>query len=80
MSYIQLLYGVVNTEKQIKLDLPRNYCAAQYFKQLPYLSDTTNPIFQKLVINTLNNRVDLQKYALDICYIIKIRKFLNLHR
>ena len=64
MSYIQLPYGVVDKEKQMKLDLPRNYGAAQYFKQLPYLSDTNNPTFQNLVINTLYNGVDLQKYAL----------------
>ena len=64
MSFIQLPFGVVNKEKQIKLDLPRNYGAAQYFKQLPYLSDTNNPTFQNLVINTLYNGVDLQKYAL----------------
>ena len=64
MSFIQLPYGVVNKKKQIKLDLPRNYDAAQYFKQLPYLSDTNNPTFQNLVINTLYNGVDLQKYAL----------------
>ena len=49
----------VNKEKQVKVDLPRNYAAAQYFKQLPYLSDTNNPTFQNSVINTLNNRVDL---------------------
>ena len=64
MSCIQLPHGVVNKEKQIKLDLPRNYGTAQYFKQLPYLSDTNNPKFQNSVINTFNNTVDLQKYAL----------------
>ena len=64
MSYIQLPFGVVNKEKQIKLDLPRSYGAAQNFKQLPYSSDINNPTFQNSVINTLNNRVDLQKYAL----------------
>ena len=64
MSYVLLPYGVFNKETQMKLDLPRNYGAAQYFKQLPYLFDTNNPTFQNLLINTLDNRVDLQKYAL----------------
>ena len=39
ISYIQLPHGVVNKEKQVKLDLPRNYGAAQYLNSfLIYLT------------------------------------------
>ena len=64
MSYIQLLYGIVNKEKQIKFNLPKNYSASQYIKRLPYLSNTNDPAFQNSIIDTLNNRADLQKYLL----------------
>ena len=64
MSYIQLLYGVVNKEKQAKLTLPKNYGASQYFNRLHYLSDTNDPAFQNSIIDTLNSRADLWKYLL----------------
>ena len=64
MFYIQLLYGVVNKEKQIKLNLPNYYGASQYFNRLPYLSNTNDPAFQNSIIDTLNSRADLQKYLL----------------
>ena len=59
MSYIQSPYGVVNKEKQIKLNLPKNYGASQYFNKLP-----GDPAFQNSKFNTLNSRADLQKYLL----------------
>ena len=64
MSYIQLPYGVVNEEKQIKLNLPKNYSVSQYVNKLPYLSNTNNPAFQNLITDTLNNRAYLRKYLL----------------
>ena len=64
MSYIQLPYGVVNKEKQIKLNLPKNYGASQYFNKLPYLSNTGDPAFQNSIIDTLNSRANLRKYLL----------------
>ena len=59
MSYIQLLYGVVNKEKQTKLTLPKNCGASQYFNRLHYLSNTNDPVFQNSIIDTLNSRADL---------------------
>ena len=50
MSYIQLPYAVVNKEKQIKLNLAKNYGASQYFNRLPYLSNTNDPAFQNSII------------------------------
>ena len=64
MFYIKLPYGMVNKEKQIKLNLPKNYRASQYFNKLPYLSNTGHPAFQNSIIDTLNSRADLQKYLL----------------
>ena len=61
MTYIQLPYGVANKEKQIKLNLPKNYGASQYFNKLPYLSNTGDPAFQTPVIDNLKSRADLQK-------------------
>ena len=64
MSYIQLPYGVVNDERQAKLNLPKNYGASQYFKKLPYLYNTNDPDFQNSIADTSNNRADLRKYLL----------------
>ena len=64
MSYIQLPYGVVNDERQAKLNLRKNYGASQYFKKLPYLFNKNDPDFQNSIVDTLNNRADLQKYLL----------------
>ena len=64
MSYIQLSYGVVNDGRQAKLNLPKNYGASQHFKKLPYLCNTSDPDFQNSIVDTLNNRADLQKNLL----------------
>ena len=59
-----LPYGVVNDRRQAKLNLPKNYGASQHFKKLPYLYNTNDPDFQNSIVDTLNNRADLQKYLL----------------
>ena len=64
MSYIRLPYGVVNDERQTKLNLPKNYGASQYFKKLPSLYNTNDPDFQNSIADTSNNRADLRKYLL----------------
>ena len=64
MSYIQLPYGVVNDERQAKLNLRKTYDASQYFKKFPYLYNTNDPDFQNSIADTLNNRADLRKYLL----------------
>ena len=58
---VALPYGVVNKEKQIKLNLSKNYGVSQYFNKLPYLSNIGDPVFQNSIIDTLNGRADLQK-------------------
>ena len=35
MSYVSLPIGLIRKDKQIKLDLPKNYAASQYIKGLP---------------------------------------------
>ena len=64
MSYIQLPYGVVNKEKQVKLNLPKKYGVSQYFNKLPYLLNTNDLAFQKSIVDNLNSRTDLRKYFL----------------
>ena len=61
MPYIQLRYGVVNDERQATLNLPENYGGSQYFKKCPYLYSTNDPDFENSIVDTLNNRADLQK-------------------
>ena len=57
MTYIQLPYGVADDNKaKIKLSLPRNYRAGEYFKKLPYLNHVKDPAFQNSVVDIVNNR------------------------
>ena len=54
---------MIQKDKQIKLDLPKNYAASQYKKRLLYIEiEDTN--FQNKIIDLVNNRTDLQKYLL----------------
>ena len=63
MSYVSLPFGLILKDKQIKLDLPKNYAASQYKKRLLYIEiEDTN--FQNKIIDLVNNRTDLQKYLL----------------
>ena len=63
MSYVSLPYRLIQKDKQIKLDLPKNYAASQYKKRLLYIeNEDTN--FQNKIIDLVNNRTDLQKYLL----------------
>ena len=63
MSYVSLPFGLIQKDKQIKLDLPKNYAACQYIKRLPYIEhEDTN--FQNKIIDLFNNCTDLQKYLL----------------
>ena len=59
MSYVSLPFGLIQKDKQIKLDLPKNYAASR----LPYIeNEDTN--FQNKIIDLVNNRTDLPKYLL----------------
>ena len=59
MSYISLPFGLVRKEKNIKLDLPKNYGTSQYIKRLPYIRNE-DPSFQNSIIDIINNRSDLK--------------------
>ena len=63
MSYVSLPFGLIQKDKQIKLDLPKNYAAYQYIKHLPYI-ENEDANFQNKIIDLVNNRTDLQKYLL----------------
>ena len=71
MSCIQLSYGVVEDNKaKINLNLPRNDRDGVHFKELPYLNDINDPVFQNSVVDIVNNRDDLRKSLLvtsNIC-------------
>ena len=63
MSYVSLPLGLIQKDKQIKLNLPKNYAASHYIKRLPYIeNEDTN--FQNKIIDLVNSRTDLQKYLL----------------
>ena len=63
MPYVSLPFGLIQKDKQIKLDLPKHYAASQYIKRLPYIeNEDTN--FQNKIIDLVNNHTDLQKYLL----------------
>ena len=39
MSYIQLPYGLVNSNEQIQFNLPKNYEESQYIKRVLYITN-----------------------------------------
>ena len=54
---------MIQKDKQIKLDIPKNYAASEDIKRLLYIeNEDTN--FQNKIIDLVNNRTDLQKYLL----------------
>ena len=63
MSYVSLLFGLIQKDKRIKLNLPKNCTASQYIKRLPYI-ENENKHFQNKIIDLVNNRTDLQKHLL----------------
>ena len=63
MSYVSLPFGLIQKNKLIKLDLPKNYAASQYIKRLPYI-ENKDKNFQNKIIDLVNNCTDLQKYLL----------------
>ena len=60
MSYIQLPYGLVKKNKQIQLNLPKNYEESQYIKRLPYIINK-GPDLNNKFLDVLRNRDDLKK-------------------
>ena len=63
MSHIQLPYGYVNKEKQIRFNLPNNYDESFYIDKVPYLTNE-NPTVQNKLINLMKNRDSLKKWLL----------------
>ena len=49
MSYIQLPYGYVNKEKQIRFNLPKNYDESFYLDKTPYLTNQNPAVESKLI-------------------------------
>ena len=39
MSFVSLPFGLIQEDKHIKLNLPKNYAASQYIKCLPYVKN-----------------------------------------
>ena len=66
MSSIQLWYGVFEKyKKAIKLPgLPRTYNVSVLSFKLRYLDNFNNTNIQRSLINTIQNREDLQRYLL----------------
>ena len=63
MSYIQLPYGYVENKKQVQFNLPNNYEEPFYLEKVPYLTNPTPAVENKL-INLIKNRDDLKKWLL----------------
>ena len=77
MSYISLPFDLVRKEKEIKLNLPKNYGASQYLRRLPYIRNQ-DPNFKNSIIDIVNNRSDLRKFLLAIKdYAKNIHKNIN---
>ena len=52
MSHVSLPFGLIQKDKQIKLDLPKNYAASQYIKRLPHI-ENEDTHFQNKIIDWL---------------------------
>ena len=63
MLYIQLPYGFVKNNKQVKFNLPSDYEESQYYKEVPYITNK-NPAVENNLLNLLRNRQDLKKWLL----------------
>ena len=63
MSHIQLPYGFVNKPEEIRFDLPKNFEENFYYDKVPYLTNHTPQVENKL-INLIKNRDDLKKWLL----------------
>ena len=68
MSRIQLPSGeaICENRETAKLDLPKKYCASEYFKFLLYLHDFKKLNFQISINNAINNRHQLYFYLENI--------------
>ena len=65
ITCLSLPFGLIQKDKQIKLNLPKNCATSQYIKRLPYI-ENKDANFQNRIIDLVNNRTDLQKFLLAI--------------
>ena len=63
MSYIQLPYGFVKSNKQVQFNLPSDYEESQYYKEVPHITNQ-GPAVENNLFNLLSNREDLKKWLL----------------
>ena len=63
-SFIQLPFGLIETEKTVKLPLSKNYATAEYYKRLPHIDDINDQKKQNEAINLIENRADFRKFLL----------------
>ena len=63
MSRIQLPYGYVNKQKQIRFDLPKNFEESFYLDKALYLTNQ-DPAVENKLINLIKNRDDLKRWLL----------------
>ena len=63
MLYIQLPSGYVGNNKQIQINLPKNYEESFYLNKVPYLTKR-DPAIENNLINLIRNRGDLKKWLL----------------
>ena len=59
MPYIQLRYGLIKKDKQVKFNLPKNYEGSQYIKRLRYIQNK-DPYYSNSVNDLIKNRHDLK--------------------
>ena len=77
MSYIQLPYGYVKNNKQVKFNLTSEYEESQYYKEAPHIINTS-PAVKNNLLNLLRNREDFKKWLLATSdYGIEIQEDLN---
>ena len=63
MLYIQLPYGYVENNKQIRFNLPNNYEESFYLKEVSHLTNP-NPAIENNLLNLIRTKDDLKKWLL----------------
>ena len=59
MLYVQMPYGYVKNNKQVKFNLPSDYEESQYYKEVPHITNES-PSEKNNLLNLLRNREDLK--------------------
>ena len=49
MSYIQLSYGSVKNNKQIQFNLPSDFEESQYYEEVPFITNESPAVKNKLL-------------------------------